>query len=137
MVIYPEYAVLDRVDPSDERRKVSYTYRGGWGDATSTSAKSDDDVLVDVGKFDPTAIVGVFRGALETLGIKPADVTSSYTNLDPGSDPTAPDPLTVTRLRLERLRQRLHRDGRRRHRQADQLPERLRSPYLGLAPVSV
>ena len=60
MVIYPEYAVLDRVDPSDERRKVSYTYRGGWGDATSTSAKSDDDVLVDVGKFDPTAIVGVF-----------------------------------------------------------------------------
>ena len=47
MVIYPEYAVLDRVDPSDERRKVSYTYRGGWGDATSTSAKSDDDVLVD------------------------------------------------------------------------------------------
>ena len=96
MVIYPEYAVLDRVDPSDERRKVSYTYRGGWGDATCTSAKSDDDVLVDVGKFDPTAIVGVFRGAPETLGIKPADVTSSYTNLDPGSDPTAPDPLTVT-----------------------------------------
>ena len=37
-----------------------------------------------------------FRGAPETLGIKPADVTSSYTNLDPGSDPTAPDPLTVT-----------------------------------------
>jgi hypothetical protein len=96
MVIYPEYAVLDRVDPSDERRKVSYTYRGGWVDATSTSAKSDDDVLVDVGKFDPTAIVGVFRGAPETLGIKPADVTSSYINLDPGSDPTAPDPLTVT-----------------------------------------
>ena len=92
MVIYPEYAVLDRVDPSDERRKVSYTYRGGWVDATSTSAKSDDDV----GKFDPTAIVGVFRGAPETLGIKPADVTSSYINLDPGSDPTAPDPLTVT-----------------------------------------
>ncbi len=23
-------------------------------------------------------------------------MTSSYTNLDPGSDPTAPDPLTVT-----------------------------------------
>ena len=96
MVIYPEYAVLDRADPSDERRKVSYTYRGGWGDATSTSAKSDDDVLVDLGKFDPKAIVGVFRGAPETLGIKPADVTSSYLNLDPASDPTAPDPLTVT-----------------------------------------
>ncbi len=52
MVIYPEYAVLDRVDPSDERRKVSYTYRGGWGDATTTSANPTT--------FDPTAIVGFF-----------------------------------------------------------------------------
>lgn len=31
MVIYPEYAVLDRKDPADERRILSYTYRGGWG----------------------------------------------------------------------------------------------------------
>ena len=96
MVIYPEYAVLDRADPSDDRRKVSYTYRGGWGDSTGTSAKDDDDVLADLGKFDAKVIVGVFRGAPETLGIKTADVTSSYLNLEPAKDPTAPDPLTLT-----------------------------------------
>jgi hypothetical protein len=96
MVIYPDYAVLDRADPGDERRKLSYTYRGGWGDSTSSSAKGEDDRLVDLGKFDPKAIVGVFRGAPETLGIKQADVSNSYLNLEPSRDPTAPDPLTVT-----------------------------------------
>lgn len=96
MVIYPDYAVLDRADPNDDRRKVSYTYRGGWGDSNSASARSDDDVLIDLGKFDPKAIVGVFRGAPETLGIKPADVTSSYIDLEKARDPSAPDPLTVT-----------------------------------------
>jgi hypothetical protein len=75
---------------------VSYTYRGGWGDSTSTSAVSDDDVLVDLGKFDPKAIVGVFRGAPQTLHIKQSDVTNSYINIDPAKDPTSPDPLTVT-----------------------------------------
>jgi hypothetical protein len=96
MVIYPDYAVLDRADPGDERRKLSYIYRGGWGDSTSSSAKDEDDRLVDLGKFDPKAIVGVFRGAPETLGIKQADVTNSYLNLEPARDPTAPDPLTIT-----------------------------------------
>jgi hypothetical protein len=96
MVIYPDYAVLDRADPGDERRKFSYTYRGGWGDSTGSSAKGEDDRLVDLGKFDPKAIVGVFRGAPETLGIKQADVSNSYLNLEPSRDPTAPDPLTVT-----------------------------------------
>ncbi len=96
LLVYPEYAVLDRADPTDDRRKLSYTYRGGWGDSTSSSAKDDDDKLVDLGKFDPKAIVGVFRGAPETLGIKPADVTNSYINVDPSRDPTAPDPLTLS-----------------------------------------
>jgi hypothetical protein len=96
MVIYPDYAVMDRADPNDDRRKVSYSYRGGWGDSTSTSAKSDDDVLVDLGKFDPKAIVGVFRGAPETLGIKQADVKNSYIDMERAKDPTAPDPLTIS-----------------------------------------
>ncbi|HEX3287896.1 MAG TPA: DUF1707 domain-containing protein [Mycobacterium sp.] len=95
LVIYPDYAVLDRADPSDDRRKQSHTYRGGWGDSTNASAKNEGDKLVDVGKFDPKAIVGVFRGAPETLGIKQADVTNSYLNLEPSRDPTAPDPLSV------------------------------------------
>lgn len=91
MVIYPEYAVLYRPDPSDERRKLSYTYRGGFDDPT-TSAKSEDDVLVDLGAFDVETAVGILRGAAETVGLNPADVKkdSTYLTIDPAKDPTAP-----------------------------------------------
>ncbi|MBX7433704.1 DUF1707 domain-containing protein [Mycobacterium sp. Y57] len=89
LTIYPDYASLERPDPADERRILRYTYRGGWGDP-STSAKDDRDVLVDLGKFDVEAIVGVMRGAPETLGINPADVDNMYLSIDPGSDVTAP-----------------------------------------------
>lgn len=60
-MIYPDYAILDRPDPGDERRTLSYTYRG-LGDP-STGAKSNDAVAVDLGAFDAKAIVGVLRGA--------------------------------------------------------------------------
>ncbi|MDG5483297.1 DUF1707 SHOCT-like domain-containing protein [Mycolicibacterium gadium] len=96
MVIYPEYAVLYRPDPSDERRKLSYTYRGGFDDPT-TSAKSEDDVLVDLAAFDVETAVGILRGAAETVGLNPADVKkdSTYLTIDPARDPTAPGELTL------------------------------------------
>lgn len=96
MVIYPEYAVLYRPDPSDERRKLSYTYRGGFDDPT-TSAKSEDDVLVDLGAFDVETAVAILRGAAETVGLNPADVKkdSTYLTIDPAKDPTAPGELTL------------------------------------------
>ena len=43
LLVYPDYASMDRADPNDDRRKLSYTYRGGWGSPSST-AKSSDDV---------------------------------------------------------------------------------------------
>jgi uncharacterized protein DUF1707 len=96
MVIYPEYAVLYRPDPSDERRKLSYTYRGGFDDPT-TSVKSEDDVLVDLGAFDVETAVGILRGAAETVGLNPADVKkeSTYLTIDPAKDPTSPGELTL------------------------------------------
>ncbi len=48
------------------------------------------------GKFDPKAIVGVFRGAPETLDIKQQDVKNSYLIFEHARDPNAPDPLTVS-----------------------------------------
>jgi len=93
LVIYPDYAVIDRADPSDDRRQLSYTYRGGWGDPTD-SAKDSGAVLVDVGAFDPKAVVGLLRGAPETLGIKQSDVKSTYLILEPSRDPTAPGALS-------------------------------------------
>ena len=95
LVVYPDYASLERPDPNEERRQLSYTYRGGWGDPSS-SAKSDDDVLVDLGKFDPTAVIGVLRGAPETLGIKPEDVSSTYLIVDPTREPVTPGELSLS-----------------------------------------
>jgi Domain of unknown function (DUF1707) len=94
LIVYPDYASLDRPDPQDDRRQLSYTYRGGWGDPT-TSAKSDDDRLVDLGKFDIKTVVGVMRGAPETLCMKPADVKSTYLSIDPSRDPTTPDGVPI------------------------------------------
>jgi hypothetical protein len=96
IVIYPEYAVLHRADPTDERRKLSYTYRGGFDDP-STSAKDDDDVLVDLSAFNVEATVGILRGLPETVGLQRADVEpdNTYLTIDPSGDPTAPGGLTL------------------------------------------
>lgn len=95
MVIYPDYAILDRPDPGDERRTLSYTYRGGWGDP-STGAKSNDAVAVDLSAFDTKAIVGVLRGAPETLNLKPGDVKTTYLIVEPARDPTTPGAVEIS-----------------------------------------
>lgn len=41
------------------------------------------------------AVVGVLRGAPETLGIKPEDVDSTYLSVDSADDPTTPGALTI------------------------------------------
>ncbi|MDY6999457.1 MAG: DUF1707 domain-containing protein [Actinomycetota bacterium] len=87
--VYPDYASLERPDPADARRVLRYSYRGGWGDP-STSAKDERDVLVDLAAFDVEEIVAILRGAPETLGISPADVVNTYLSIDPNSDVTAP-----------------------------------------------
>jgi Domain of unknown function (DUF1707) len=89
LVVYPDYASLDRADPNDDRRKLDYNYRGGWGDP-STTAKSDTDKIVDLSKFEAKAVVGVLRGAPETLNMEPSDVKSTYLIIEPSSDQTAP-----------------------------------------------
>ncbi|MCI4674043.1 DUF1707 SHOCT-like domain-containing protein [Candidatus Mycolicibacterium alkanivorans] len=94
LVIYPDYASLDRPDPNDDRRSFSYTYRGGWGDP-STSSKSSDATVVDLAEFDAKAVVGVLRGAPETLNIKPSDVKSTYLIVEPSRDQTVPGTLSI------------------------------------------
>ena len=95
LVVYPEYASLDRPDPADDRRTLNYYYRGGFDDP-STSAKGSGDTAVDLSAFDMKAIVGVLRGAPETLNIKADEVKSSYLIVDPGRDPTAPGTLSIS-----------------------------------------
>jgi Domain of unknown function (DUF1707) len=95
LLVYPDYGSLDRADPSDNRRKVSYDYRGGWGDGDDPSAISDGDRLVDLSKIDVKTLVGVLRGAPDTLGIKRSDVKNTYMIFEPSKDPSAGD-ITVS-----------------------------------------
>ncbi len=95
LVVYPDYASLDRPDPGEDRRMLNYSYRGGWDDPTSSS-KSGDARQVDLAKFDMKAVVGVMRGAPETLGIKPSEVTSTYLIIDPSGDPLTPDAVELS-----------------------------------------
>jgi hypothetical protein len=97
LVVYPTYAVLDRADPSDDRRVLAYTYRGGWDDPTSSAKNSaDGPVPVDLSKFDVAAAVGILRGAPETLHMKPSDVKTTYLVIEPASDPTTPGALSLS-----------------------------------------
>jgi hypothetical protein len=96
LTVYPEYAVLSRADPTDDRRKLSYTYRGGFDDP-STSAKDADDVLLDLAAFNVETTVGILRGAAETVGLQEKDVkaTSTYLNVGPADDPVQPGALEL------------------------------------------
>lgn len=97
LLVYPEYASIDRKDPTDDRRVLDYTYRGGWGDPSSSARNSSTDSdLVDLGKFDVKTVVGILRGAPETVGIKQQDVKSIYLIVEPAKDPTAPGSLSLT-----------------------------------------
>ena len=97
LTIYPEYAVLSRPDPTDDRRKLSYTYRGGFDDPSVSAKDAERDVLVDLGAFDVTKTVGILRGAPETVGLQLKDVEAddTYLTIDPTRDPTTPGALTL------------------------------------------
>jgi hypothetical protein len=91
LIIYPTYAVYDRVDPKDDRRILAYDYRGGWDDPRSdTKSGGDGSVAVDLSKFDIPATVGILRGAPDSLHIKQSDVKSTYLIIRPGKDPMVP-----------------------------------------------
>jgi hypothetical protein len=97
LVIYPTYAILDRPDPSADRRVPACDYHGGWGDPTS-SAKSaaDEPAAVDLSKFDVTPTVGILRGAPKALHMKQSDVQTMHLNIEPGTDPTTPGALSLS-----------------------------------------
>ncbi|KUI33512.1 hypothetical protein AU195_00320 [Mycobacterium sp. IS-1496] len=94
--IHPDYASLDRPDPTDNRRQQNYDYRGGWGDPWgSPSTLSSDDRLVDLARFDYEKTLAVMRGAPDTLGMNRADVTDTWVRVGPSGDPATPDLVAV------------------------------------------
>ncbi|BBX19448.1 hypothetical protein CRI77_26475 [Mycolicibacterium duvalii] len=94
--IHSDVAYLDRPDPQDNRRSLSYQYRGGWGVPTGSPSTVDaDDRLVDLSAFDFEKTLAVLRGAPETVGIARADVTDTWLRVSPAEDPATPEAVTV------------------------------------------
>ena len=95
--IREDWATLVRADPNDNRRKIKYDYRGGWGDPDSSpDALSDGDRLVDLAKFNFDAIIGVLRGAPESLNVARADVKYTWLEITPSKEPMTPDDVNIT-----------------------------------------
>jgi len=96
LTIYPEYAVLSRPDPNDDRRSLSYYYKGGFDDPT-TSATSDGAVVADLGAIDVKQVIAVLKGTPAAVGVKPADIDadSTYLSIDPTREPQTPGELTL------------------------------------------
>lgn len=66
--LYPEYAIIERADPDEPKGLISYLYREGDFNDPDRRPRSFDN-LGDVGAFDQAAILGIIRGAAQTLGI--------------------------------------------------------------------
>jgi hypothetical protein len=95
--IREDWATLHRADPNDSRRKIAYDYRGGWGDPNSSpDALSEGDRLVDLAKFDFDAIIGVLKGAPETLNLARADAKYTWLEITPSKDPATPEAVNLT-----------------------------------------
>jgi hypothetical protein len=95
LVVYPEYAVLERQDPAQPRRHLAYYYRGGWADPTA-SPSLGNAAPVDLARFDVAKAVGILRGAPKTLGINQSDVKSTYLIIDSSGDPTTPGAVSLS-----------------------------------------
>jgi hypothetical protein len=95
--IREDWATLVRADPGDNRRKIAYDYRGGWGDPDSDpEALSQGDRLVDLAKFNFDAVIGVLRGAPDSLHVARADVKYTWLEITPSKEPTTPDDVNIT-----------------------------------------
>jgi hypothetical protein len=77
LVVYPDYAILYRADPQNNRKEKSYYYRrGNWSDWGKSSSPSSFDQLADLSNFDVAAVTAKMPGAAQSLNI--TDAASTY-----------------------------------------------------------
>ena len=87
LVVYPEYASLQRPDPQDARRSQSYDYRGGsWSTGIIATPVGPFDHLVDLGKFDVAAVTTQIPGVPTQFNFTNPD--ASYLIIDGNEDGT-------------------------------------------------
>ena len=68
VLLFPEHASVDRVG-EDPRSATDYLYRGEFREFGSPSTRSLDTVPVDLAELDVERLIGLVRGAPETLGV--------------------------------------------------------------------
>jgi hypothetical protein len=69
LVIYPDYAVMDRVDPKNSHVKQSYLYRDGqWNSRAPDMTTTTFDHLIDLSAFNVDAVAATLTGAPQSLG---------------------------------------------------------------------
>jgi len=86
---------LERQDPAEPRRALRYSYRGGWADPSETTMSSDARI-VDLGAMDVPTIVGLIRGAPETLKMNPNEVKDMHVSISHDDDmDAAPGTLSI------------------------------------------
>ena len=76
LVVYPNYAIIDRVDPQDNRVEKSYYYdRTGWSDWGHPSSPMSSAGVVDLSTFDAAGVAATIAKAPQTLTITNPDVS--------------------------------------------------------------
>ncbi|MDR3660450.1 MAG: serine/threonine-protein kinase [Mycobacterium sp.] len=68
LVVYPDYAIMDRVDPKNSHVDQSYMYRGSWNKWAPDTTTSSFDVLADLGAINVPAVAATLAGAPQALG---------------------------------------------------------------------
>jgi hypothetical protein len=94
LAITPNEAMLYRPDPTDDKSKLLYRFKGGWGDPTK-QPRDDKDTPADLSAFDVKAVAEVLRLAPETLGIPPEDVGDVWLDIDNMADAAGPAALEL------------------------------------------
>jgi hypothetical protein len=76
LVVYPDHAIIYRVDPQESRAEKGYFYRAGdWSDWGSSSAPIGGETVADLSKFDPAGVAGQIPKAPQALTIThPKDI---------------------------------------------------------------
>lgn len=84
LVVYPDYADLDRLDPQDTHAAAAYRYSGrGWMRQGASTIPASS-IVGDLSKFNVQEVVSVLRGAPQSLQIGGAKRT--YLMIEAGAD---------------------------------------------------
>lgn len=70
LVVYPDHAVVYRVDPQESRAEKGYFYRAGdWSDWGSSSKPIGNVAVADLSKFDAAGVTATMAKAPQALTI--------------------------------------------------------------------